>query len=338
MRTALRVSCLVALRFLCQAKPVPYVACLDNAIAVETLKDLVSPAGESYPIGIWVNDWAAGHLAAEVAQIVIQEKLGYNVKVKGPGGLAVDGFFALTGCVFPTNNADRGCNASTIYVHINFEVWTSTYSGDWDRIQTQFPEMAPKNLGFMGYYGATAMYIPLAVQERGYDSEGINLDFYRDYNASKKNPSKFFAAPSDLSVSRLRPCNETALMLNEVMSNYWDITGDSAGVVGTAPEITGRCWDTYFWYAPGCRLQPANCLTWFTGGTGWGMFEMLVKATTYNMPLATAVADSFADYARLPTTNDVMLYWWVPDPTFLRLAPRRVTFPEHDADEWAKGN
>lgn len=96
--------------------------------------------------------------------------------------------------------------------------------------------------------------------------------------------------------------------------------------------------DTYFWYAPGRRSQPANCLTWFTGGTGWGMFEMLVKATMYNMPLATAVAYSFADYARLPTTNDVMLYWWVPDPTFLRLAPRRITFPEHDADEWAKGN
>ena len=160
----------------------------------------------------------------------------------------------------------------------------------------------------------------------------------------------------------------------QVMRNYLDITGDAAGVVGSAPEITGKCWDTYFWYAPGCRSQPANCLTWFTGGTGWGMFEMLVKATMYNMPLATAVAYSFADYARLPTTNDVMwepqffafkslvlylsqqgepevkffqavqfhlsfqrfscsctwnphehipfsvarLYWWVPDPTFLR--------------------
>ena len=161
----------------------------------------------------------------------------------------------------------------------------------------------------------------------------------------------------------------------QVMRNYLDITGDAAGVVGSAPEITGKCWDTYFWYAPGRRSQPANCLTWFTGGTGWGMFEMLVKATMYNMPLATAVAYSFADYARLPTTNDVMwepqffasfkslvlylsqqgepevkffqavqfhlsfqrfsrsctwnphehipcsvarLYWWVPDPTFLR--------------------
>jgi len=145
----------------------------------------------------------------------MQEKLGFKVALKGSGGVAVDGFFALTGCVFPTNSADRGCNASITYVHINVEVWTSTYSGDWDQIQAQFPKMAPKTLGNMGYYGATATYIPLEVREQGYDSEGINLDFYRDYNVSKKNPSKFFAAPSDLSVARLRPCNETALMLNK---------------------------------------------------------------------------------------------------------------------------
>ena len=94
------------------------------------------------------------------------------------------------------------------------------------------------------------------------------------------------------------------------MKNYLDLTGDAAGVVGTAPQITGKCWDTYFWYAPGCRSQPANCLTWFTGGTGWGMSEMLVKATMYNMPLATAVAYSWADYAQLPATKDVM---WEPE-------------------------
>ena len=84
-----------------------------------------------------------------------------------------------------------------------------------DQIQERFAEMAPRQLGNMGYYGATAMYIPLKVLEQGYESEGINLDFYRDYNMSKKNPGKFFAAPSDLSDARLRPCNETALMWNE---------------------------------------------------------------------------------------------------------------------------
>eukprot|EP00435_Cladocopium_sp_Y103_P042606 s1772_g11.t2 len=173
--------------------------------------------------------------------------------------------------------------------------------------------MAPTNLGNMGYYGATAMYVPSAVQGKGYEAEGIHLDFYRDYNASRENPGRYFSSPSDLDVSKLLPCSETALMLNEVMNNYLDITGDAAGVVGTAPEIIGKCWDTYFWYAPGCRAQPSSCV-------------------------ATAVASSWSNYVDLPNTNDMMLLWWVPDPTFLRLTPRRITFPEHNADEWAAGN
>ena len=48
--------------------------------------------------------------------------------------------------------------------------------------------MAPINLGGMGYYGATAMYVPSAVQGQGYEAEGLHLDFYRDYNASRENP------------------------------------------------------------------------------------------------------------------------------------------------------
>ena len=38
------------------------------------LKDLVDAAGNSYPIGIWVNDWATGHLTARVVQIVIKDQ------------------------------------------------------------------------------------------------------------------------------------------------------------------------------------------------------------------------------------------------------------------------
>ena len=116
--------------------------------------------------------------------------LGYNTTLKGPGPLALDGFYALTGCTSPTNSADRGCGASTTYVHINLEVWTTVYSGDWDQIQAKHPDMAPKNLGNMGYYGATAMYVPSAVQGKGYEAEGIHLDFYRDYNASRENPGR----------------------------------------------------------------------------------------------------------------------------------------------------
>ena len=76
MHMSFRLCCFFVLGFcgFCQERPAPYSSCLDDAIPEATWKDLVSPAGESYPIGMWVNDWAAGHLAAAVAQIVIQER------------------------------------------------------------------------------------------------------------------------------------------------------------------------------------------------------------------------------------------------------------------------
>eukprot|EP00435_Cladocopium_sp_Y103_P044894 s1772_g12.t1 len=82
--------CLLA--FMLQAES----SCLDGAVPEQALKALAElTTGQSYPIGIWVNDWAASHLAATVAQIVIQETLGYNTTLKGPGPLALDGFYAL---------------------------------------------------------------------------------------------------------------------------------------------------------------------------------------------------------------------------------------------------
>ena len=73
LRTAFGACCLFAFGFHCQARPAPDFQCLDDAIPKATWKDLVNPAGESYPIGMWVNDWPSGHLAAVVAQILIQE-------------------------------------------------------------------------------------------------------------------------------------------------------------------------------------------------------------------------------------------------------------------------
>ena len=228
--------------------------CLDDAVPEGSLKDLVD-GGNPYPIGVWVNDWAAGHLIATMATVIIkekgkkmkkqltvwrsflvvleqlldtfeicflpQEKLGFNVELKGPGPLALDGFYALTGCTSPTDSADRGCGSGAkTLVHINLEVWTSTYLEGWNQIQADYPNMAPKNLGNSGYYGATAQYIAAAVQERGYATEGLHLDFYRDYNASRENPGRYFTSPHELNVSRLRPCNETGLMISEAGAGF----------------------------------------------------------------------------------------------------------------------
>lgn len=104
----------------------------------------------------------------------------------------------------------------------------------------------------------------------------------------------------------------------QVMTEYVNITGDWGGVDGTPGNLSGRCYENYFWLAPGCRADASLCLVYVTGGNGWGMWETLVKATSYNMPLATAVASNSSSYSLLPTLYSTLFYWWVPDPRFLR--------------------
>jgi len=122
--------------------------CLPNATRASDRRELVNLlAGESYPIGLWRNaDYAAAKLMARVVQIVIQEKLGYKVELKGPGGLSMDGFYALAGCTTPLDGNSRGCGSSVTYVHINVEVWTSAYQNHWDQIQEDFRTWRPKIL------------------------------------------------------------------------------------------------------------------------------------------------------------------------------------------------
>eukprot|EP00435_Cladocopium_sp_Y103_P022808 s3451_g5.t1 len=344
-----RTVCLPFLTFLFAGSKGASGACLPDAIAEFDRKDLVN-AGESYAIGLWrTANYPAAHLTTRVAQIVLEEMqrqdmwnmllhcililnrqdkrapaemLGYNVDLKGPGGVAMDAFFALMGCIRPLNSTDRGCGQSTTYVHINLEAWPEGYAEEWARIQAKYASMAPKNLGNIGYDGTSAQFIPLAVQQKAYELESLNLDFYREYNMSRQaSPHTYFTAPGDLDTSKLFPCEVTVLMSNEVMKNYFNLTGDSAGVVvDSLGLMVGRCFDGYFWYAPACRGEPRTCLIWLTAGTGWGMAEMLLKAAVYNIPLASAVANSFANYASLPVDQNFMLYWWVPDATFLRPA------------------
>lgn len=80
-----------------------------------------------------------------------QEKLGYSTIVKGAGTLAQDAFYALMGCRSPLDGANRGCSGDTTLVHINLEAWRMGYAEEFDKIQAQYPEVAPKIAGSMGF-------------------------------------------------------------------------------------------------------------------------------------------------------------------------------------------
>lgn len=128
----------------------------------------------------------------------VQEVLNYNVSVKGTSVSTLDTFYAVMNCETPLDGANRRCGSDgTGYVHIALEVWVGGHQEEWGAIQKGSPSIAPKTLGSMGYDGASGMYVPAAVHQKAYNAEGINLDFYRDYNVSWRSPSTYFTSPGD---------------------------------------------------------------------------------------------------------------------------------------------
>ena len=264
--------------------------------------------------------------------------LGFNVEQKGVGASTPFGFFAIAGCVAPHNSSDRMCGASTTYVHINVEAWSGGYQTLLAEMEAEMPFMVPKSLGSMGYGGLVSMYIPEQVKNAAYNADGEALEYFRSYNVSKRTAWRYFNSPGDVETSRLRPCTETTLTDSPRMKEYAELSGDTEGVVVKGNLTEGRCFDRYFWYAPGCRQDPATCVVLFSGGTGWGLFEFMQKATAHHMPLAIAVAATWGDYTTLPQDYSCLTYWWEPDPTHLALNPSRLIFPVHDAEAFSRGD
>lgn len=321
---------------LAASKAATAATCLPDAIPPSSRK-LVGLV-DSYPLGMWVNDWPAGHAVAEMMAIIIQEAMGYEVEMKGPGAGTVNGFFALAGCRNPTDSQEPDCEGvSHTLVHMNVEGWTAGYSATWQMIQDKYPSRAPRNLGNAGYFGDARAHISTPVQEMAYNAEGLSLDFYRELNASWNDVKRYFADLDSVEKSRLRFCTETNLMDPVEMALYAEMTGDSDGVVSEGESVVAKCWENHFWYAPACR-QSSSCWLYITGGSGWSLVEFMQKAAAFNFATAVAVAKDWSNYVSLPTDHASVFFWWTPDTTFLRMKPQAMTFPAFDRVAWERGD
>ncbi|CAL1127286.1 unnamed protein product [Cladocopium goreaui] len=313
-------------------------SCLPDAIPPASRQNLVNPNGETYPVGVFISNYAASWAAQYLGAALIQDVLGYNVTLNAdaPGSGSVAGYYGVTGCRNPSNTADRGCMQGVSYYHVHFESWRG-YPSDWDFIQKTYGSMAPKNLGSMGYIGFVSIYLPKPVQAQAYAAEGLALQYFRSWNASWNQPWKYFGLISSVDTSKLLPCNASVMMDDGAMRRHVRFTGDSDGVVINNDQYTGRCDDGFWWTAPSCRANASRCIGFITGGNGWSAEEMMQKYTVWNMPGAIAVAASWGDYTQLPLSGEHSFYWWTPDPSFLELAPLPLQFPPHNAREFAQG-
>lgn len=295
------------------------------------------------PLSIFTPDWAAAKATTAVLEILIQERLGYLLLTSGSAGATtLDAMHALGGCSVNETSHDLSCEDEATNDHVSLG-WTESYQLSWDLLHREYPDIAPRNLGNIGYVGTRSIYVPSSLQQEAYQAEGLPLHVYLSYNSSVHNPARYFDqvnVSNESLTSRLKPCNETRLMSRSLMTAYFQATGDSEGVDTLDGVVTGRCFEDFYWYAPACRgLSTATtCLMFFTGGDGWNMEEGMHKAAAWNMPLVIGVAKTDQDYAALPFEVSSIFYWWVPDATFLALKPMEITFPGHDLTSWRRGD
>ena len=123
------------------------------------------------------------------------------------------------------------------------------------------------------------------------------------------------------------------------MNGYVRVTGDTGGVITQADgSLVGNCPDGYFWYTPKCRADPSKCILYFTGGKGYTLAETMMKATSWNIPLAIGIGKDWSTFLALPKKHKSLFYWWVPDPSFLSMDPTASIFPPHDKQAWRNGD
>ena len=312
--------------------------CFPDAIPEGARKNLTNAEGENYPLGIWVPTWAAAELTSAIVEILVGERIGYNIRTAG-GFSTLSQFYAITGCQSPTVIGDRGCGPDgpdRTYYHVSVEGWTLGYAAAWGEIQASYPRTAPKNLGSSGYMGHTGQYLASEIIDVAVQTDGLALDFYRSYNSSWHRPSRYFDPISSMNLSELKSCDETLLWDSALIQRYAVMTGDWDGTENTSGVVHGKCFHGRFWFSPSCRHNSSLCIVFVTAGPGYDLEVFMQRATFYNMPLASTVAKDWAFSSFPRKMTGVLFYWWQPDPTFLKLGGKRLLYPSLQNREAAR--
>ena len=255
--------------------------------------------------------------------------------------------------------------------HVHIECWVEGYQALWDEMQSLYPKSAPVNLGNMGFDGVSSDHLPRSVIAQAKQAEGWALQYYSFYNASWRNPAKYFDDPASVNASAmLMPCSKSLMSDAAQARGHVRFTGDVDGVVvdGNGDYVAMKCeggQDGHWWLGPSCRSNISACVPWTTGGTGWGVQQLAqrqalgkllicfwavcrspgmsflslnARSVLLNMPLALSVAKGWTEYTQFPFAhNKSTFFWWTPDPTFLELAPQILVYPPYNWREWAMG-
>ncbi|CAK9072629.1 unnamed protein product [Durusdinium trenchii] len=323
----------------------PFIAagsplCLADGIPEEERAFLKDSQGNDMPVGILELNWPSAGLLAELAKLLIKEVLGFHAEIGEPlGASGAAPIYALAGCRNFNAANDKQCGETEPVMHVSLDSWIGSYSSAYEQMKADYPDIAPLDLGDMGYSGEESVYVHTNLLQEAYENEGLALEFYKSYNVSHHHAKQYFSSTSDIPFGALSRCNATDFSNAQRMSDFVKYSFDYDGVDQQGNgDYVARCPDGHWWPAPACRQNPSECIPLITAGTGWKLQAIMQWAVAYGLPAAVGITASWGDYVALPRAHRVLHYWWVPDSTFIDLGPQPIGMPRHSALEWSMGD
>ncbi|CAE7337327.1 RPS6 [Symbiodinium natans] len=306
--------------------------CFQDAIPDEDRFN-ISLDGLSMPLGIWQNAWDSSGIVSNIYGILASEKLGFKIYSEtGPASELILG--KLAGCDHAGFAITGNCGPPRRF-HVSFENWLTGSPWNQQWLVDLVPYGSPVDLGSMGYEGKSGMFALGGSMDAALEDSGLSLDFFRSFNASWYDPSKYTAPLAGVSQSRLKTCATSAEVgYPGIAALYLAKTGDAGGVQDVNGATLLSCYMDRWWLAPACRHNTSKCVPVIMPFTAWGMPEMMQQAFWHNMPLALATAVD-GDYVSLNRDLQSLLYTWIPDTTFFLDKPSQVIFPDHRPSEYA---
>ncbi|CAJ1374394.1 unnamed protein product [Effrenium voratum] len=310
--------------------------CLSDGVPEESRSYILDDLGKSIPIGFLKGAMPSSDVLTEMLVLMVQEGLGFHAAVHVSANPTAP-IYALAGCIeFDYFTYMMRCQVNETQVHVAVDAWIGSYAKAYRQFETDYPASSPVDLGSMGYAGEDSMYISQRVLQAAYQAEGLALDYYKSYNRTYHNAKQYFDSISDIPISELKPCNSTDFTSSSRMGFYAQYSGDSGGVeLQPDGAYIGVCPDGYWWLAPACRDNAAECIPVLTAFWGWNLQALMQLTAEYGIPAAIGVSANFVNHVR---TVRSLFFWYAPDTMFIELLPSRIVFPRHSPSAWARGD
>jgi len=134
--------------------------------------------------GILLPGWSSVQYTSAVFEILISEKLGWNVDVDTAApSSSLSGMYNIMGCATPEDNTNRRCDNRTIKNRLMFESWHLGYPTAVQDLSEKYKAEMVLDAGTMGFSGAAGQYVPQTPLETAWNTTGLALEYYKSYDA-----------------------------------------------------------------------------------------------------------------------------------------------------------